>query len=116
MDSNTFMTVVELQFDTCKAVLAKKRAQYAPGIDRLSNFRKAGHLQNETPIKALHGMMTKHTVGLADLVETHEAGDPTDFADWLEYITDKINYLLLLRGLLEEVFSSVNDVDEENSH
>ena len=104
MDSNTFMTMVEIQFDTCRAVLAKKKPQYAPGVDRLSNFKKAGHLQSETPIKALHGMVSKQTVALADLVDRYDSGEPTIFADWLEYITDKINYLLLLRGLLEEVF------------
>lgn len=109
MDSNTFMIMVEVQLDTCKAVLAKKRSQYASGVDRLSNFKKAAHLQDETPIKALHGMMSKHTVGLADLVELHNSGEVTTFADWLEYITDKINYLLLLRGLLEEIFTNGDD-------
>ena len=70
--------------------------------DRLHNFKVAGKLQKCTPVKALGGMMAKHTVSVYDLIDDYEQGKAISKEMWAEKIGDSINYLLLLTALLEE--------------
>jgi hypothetical protein len=67
--------------------------------DRFHSFKVAAALQNLTPKQALCGMMCKHTVSVFDMAES---GENYPIEKWDEKITDNINYLLLLRGLIEE--------------
>ena len=78
-----------------------KADEYATD-DRLHNFKVAAELQNCTPIKALAGMMCKHTVSVYDLVNDVENGKTVPIELWNEKIGDSINYLLLLTALIEE--------------
>ena len=59
-------------------------------------------MQKCTPVKALGGMMAKHTVSVYDLIEDYEQGKTISQEMWAEKIGDSINYLLLLTALLEE--------------
>jgi hypothetical protein len=81
--------------------LTKKSDEYATE-DRLHNFKVAAEIQNCTPIKALGGMMCKHTVSVYDLINDHEAGKDIPMDLWREKIGDSINYLLLLKALIVE--------------
>jgi hypothetical protein len=98
MVSKKFNEVVEEQLEICKMVLCKKADEYAT-VDRLHNFKVAAALGSGDPIKALSGMMAKHTVSIYDMCGTDE-NYPIEL--WNEKITDHINYLLLLKGLLIE--------------
>jgi len=97
MDTKKFEAVVQLQHTRCLNVLVDRKKRYARGEDRLEQFKVAAQLSRTTPIKALGGMMSKHTTTLYDLIEH---GGPARL--WDEVLTDNMNYLHLLNALLVE--------------
>lgn len=100
MTNAEFSEVLERQLDRCRNVLVFKSQEYDMETnDRFHSFKVAGDLQQLTPKQALCGMMCKHVVSVFDMVE---AGEDYSLEKWDEKITDNINYLLLLRGLIEE--------------
>jgi len=101
MRTEQFEEVINERIEICKAVLCNKADEYATD-DRLHNFKVAGELQKCTPVKALGGMMAKHTVSVYDLIDDYEQGKAISKGMWAEKIGDSINYLLLLTALLEE--------------
>lgn len=106
MKNDDFNKIVNSQLDYCKSLLCKKGEEYdADSNDRFHSFKVAAALQNKTPIQALAGMMAKHTVSIYDLI----AQNSSDSAIWDEKITDHINYLLLLKGLLMDENGGLND-------
>lgn len=97
MKTQDFNNLVEEQFGICRAILETKGKEYAPDEgDRLSAFKTAGSVLHRTPIQALGGQMSKHTISLFEMIEN----DCKDNDLWLEKLTDQINYLLLLKGLI----------------
>uniref|UniRef100_A0A6M3LRN4 Uncharacterized protein n=1 Tax=viral metagenome TaxID=1070528 RepID=A0A6M3LRN4_9ZZZZ len=104
MNDATFFDIIDRQYKSCLRTLespAKKRT--AGDDDRLIQFKKVAAHRRITPEQALGGMMSKHTSDLYDLIDgTHLKID--DVRVWKEIITDHINYLYLLRGLVEERF------------
>lgn len=98
MKTAQFNRVVEEQLKRCTDILIVKAREYATD-DRLHNFRVAAELENCTPRKALAGMMAKHTVSIYDMCNS---GLKYPIELWNEKITDHINYLLLLRAIIEE--------------
>jgi hypothetical protein len=102
MNSITFEKLVNERFEACIALLENKAAQYATEEDRLHNFKIAGLFQEETPLKALLGMMSKHLVSLKDYVKKHENRIETSKKNWIEVLNDTHNYLYLAEGLLED--------------
>ena len=101
MRTEQFEEVINNRIETCKSVLCSKAEEYATD-DRLHNFKVAGELQKCTPVKALGGMMAKHTVSVYDLIDDYEQGKAISKEMWDEKIGDSINYLLLLTALLED--------------
>lgn len=98
MKTEQFNQVVEEQLKRCTDILIVKAREYATD-DRLHNFKVAAELENCTPRKALAGMMAKHTVSIYDMCNS---GQKYPIELWNEKITDHINYLLLLRAIIEE--------------
>lgn len=97
MNYQDFDQLVHNQFDFCRQLLAKKAYEYAPDEgDRLSAFKTAAVLQNKTPIQCLGGQMSKHTISLYEMIEA----DSKDLDLWQDKISDSINYLFLLKGLI----------------
>ena len=101
MRTEQFENIINNRIETCKSVLCSKAEEYATD-DRLHNFKIAGELQKCTPVKALGGMMSKHTVSVYDLIDDYEQGKAISKEMWAEKIGDSINYLLLLTAMLEE--------------
>lgn len=101
MKAEQFENIINNRIETCKSVLCSKAEEYATD-DRLHNFKVAGKLQKCTAVKALGGMMAKHTVSVYDLIDDYEQGKAISKEMWAEKIGDSINYLLLLTALLEE--------------
>lgn len=101
MNSKDFEKALEGRLERCKEVLGVKASEYATS-DRLHNFKVAAVLQQESPIKALGGMMAKHTVSVYDLIEAENDGQDIPIELWDEKIGDHINYLLLLWALVIE--------------
>lgn len=114
MEAQKFNTVLDAQLDRIRAMLGTKAGEYATDGDRLANFKTAAALQGITPEEALRGMMAKHTVSINDMIK---AGDPTRFSmeQWDEKITDNINYLILLRALVEETCDDGVELYEHRS-
>ena len=102
---NEFNDVVIGQMERCKMLLITKGNEYAPEamsnveIDRLAHFKKAATLMRTTPKIALMGMLVKHYISIMDM-----SMDDKDYPveQWSEKITDSINYLLILRAIVEE--------------
>lgn len=101
MDARQFNTIINRRIEDCCDLLGVKSDEYATD-DRLHNFKVAAEVQGCTPIKALAGMMCKHTVSVYDLVNRNEKGFFVPKELWNEKINDSINYLLLLSALIEE--------------
>ena len=98
MNTNEFNEIIDKILMKCTDVLINKAKEYATQ-DRLHNFKVAAELQGISPKQALMGMMAKHTVSVADMCRSGEY--PLEM--WDEKIGDSINYLLLLRCLVEEL-------------
>lgn len=99
MDKATFDVIIEEQLARCYDLLVEKGKEYAPGADRLSAFKKAADLQGCTKAEAALGMMAKHLVSVTDMIQSR--GHYTT-SRWDEKITDSINYLLIIRAIIEE--------------
>lgn len=99
MKTEQFNEIIHEQISRSLDVLVVKAKEYATN-DRLHNFKVAAALKGETPVQALAGMMAKHTVSVYDMCMTKEINRNMD--TWNEKITDSINYLLILRALIEE--------------
>lgn len=106
MNSERFNDITKKRIENCLNTLCHKAGEYATE-DRLHNFKVAAELQNCTPITALAGMMSKHTVSVYDLIQKQEQGLVVPMEMWEEKIGDSINYLLLLSALVQE------KIDEE---
>lgn len=121
MTIETFNTIVNEQIDICTNMLTGKGLEYAPdaakekgpevaplgyeknsatkNADRLAHFKKAAAIMSTTPKVALLGMLSKHIVSVSDMC-TDNRNYPIE--KWNEKITDSINYLLILRAIVEE--------------
>lgn len=97
MNTANFDNIVKSTVDRCLNTLIVKAKEYATE-DRLHNFRQAAHLQGISQRQALAGMMAKHTVSVYDMCSGGEY--PPEM--WDEKICDSINYLLLLRVMVED--------------
>ena len=97
MNTQTFEPIIHSMIKHCQDTLCSKAKEYATGSDRLHNF-KVAQIQNITPIQALAGMMAKHTVSVYDMCQ----GGDYPLEMWQEKIGDSINYLLLLRALVDD--------------
>ena len=99
MDNKLFKNIVDEQLTICKNVLCNKSKEYDFGEDRLHSFKAAAAFLNSTPEEALLGYMTKHLMSISDMIHTV---DKFTYKKFEEKITDTMNYLLLLKGLLYE--------------
>lgn len=105
MKINAFNKVIKEQLETCENTLIGKGFEYAPDavdeneVDRLAHFKKAAVIVQGTQKSALLGMLAKHLVSVSDMC-TDEHEYPLE--KWSEKITDSINYLLILRAVVEE--------------
>lgn len=101
MKLKTFQQLVANRQAKCNEVLNKKKENYATGEDRLEQFKDANHLTHSTPEQALWGMASKHITAISYLIREGKFGKE-DLAQWEEKLTDTINYLYLLEGLVKE--------------
>lgn len=104
MQQDKFNRVVKAQADKSLSLLTKKGKEYDNNtFDRLNSFKVAAALLGKNQTTALAGMMAKHTVSVYEM-----CANPTayDMARWEEKITDSINYLLILKAMIEEELSN----------
>lgn len=106
MTYEEFSECFESRVDLCRRVLIGKNTEYARGGDKLSNFKKAAGRLGQSPETALIGMETKHSISIVDMVQDLERGIHHPMDKWEEKIGDELNYMFLLRGLLEERYGA----------
>ena len=103
MTNSDFEKAINEQIDYCKTLLVAKGEEYSNSRDRLIAFKTAAAVQGISQKEALCGMMAKHTVSIYDMCNL--ASPPSTKEKWIEKITDNINYLLILRAMIEEDFA-----------
>lgn len=113
MTHEKFNKVIDEMLEKCKSTLTKKQDEYNLDEDRLSFFKEGNDLTKLSPERILYLFMYKHIKSLADMVAS-EKSYPKEL--WEEKIQDNINYLLLLRALLEDdkLMDEVNKVKKTN--
>ena len=100
MNQNKFQEIVVEQVNRCKNTLIKKVIEYdCETSDRLRSFKRGAVILNMTPKQVLTGYLNKHIISIYDMCSSDKKY-PVE--QWNEKITDAINYLLLLRALIEE--------------
>jgi len=91
------------RFNYClNLMVGTKHEEYSRQDDKLYNFKRAGEIQSCTPEKALIGMYCKHLVSVLDMVKDLDDLKYPRIKLMMEKISDSINYLVLLEGLLTE--------------
>lgn len=101
MGTESFNAIIQAQMDWCMNKLVAKAVEYSEDDDRLHNFRVTAALRDTDMRDAVAGMMAKHTVSVYDMCN---AIDLDDLDQWDEKIGDSINYLLLLRAVVQEEY------------
>ena len=96
-ENNEYRDCVKETMRMCEDVLLKKNKEYTNNMHPFHNFQIAAELQDTTLIKALAGMMAKHTSSIYDMCNSEK-----DFSieKWNEKIIDHINYLIILRAMV----------------
>lgn len=100
MTTEEFNKIANTQIDACRSILGVKHEEYTlDNADRLDYFKRAAILEKASPKSALLGMLAKHLISISDMCASEKNYSK---ARWEEKITDSINYLILLRALVEE--------------
>ena len=99
MRTEEFNKIVETQLERIRSVLVKKADEYNLEEDRLGFFKRSAAFAQETPEQALYGFLLKHLQSITDMVQS---GNSYSEDLWREKITDAMNYLVLLLGLLKD--------------
>jgi hypothetical protein len=102
MTSQQFEKVFEARVDLCRRVMLAKNQDYGRGDDRLHNFRQIAETENCTMEAAAQGMLVKHWQSIRDMLGDLDRSQHHHMAVWEEKIGDALNYLFLLRAMLEE--------------
>ena len=103
MSREDFLDFASERLDGCFSLLAVKGMEYDRNDDAFHNFYRGGELLAVEPETALVGMFNKHIVSLLDIVDDIECEGIFPEVEVLnEKVTDTINYLLLLNGLILE--------------
>lgn len=98
MNSIKFNETINEFIEYIADTMQTKNDEYTSGDDRLSNFRRAAHLTGITMEQANWGMMVKHVVSVADLVQ-RESVDPEL---WKEKLGDLANYCALMWAIVND--------------
>ena len=103
MKPGVFNQLLKEMLEETERVLSSKALEYASGIDRLHNFKKAAELGDCTPLRAAWLMCNKHIVSISDMVSQKEWGDATyEMSMWKEKLGDARNYLYLMQAIIAE--------------
>lgn len=86
---------VEKQLD----LLLRKNGGYNDNSDALRNFKVVAVLNHQTPEQALWGMASKHVASIADMISS---GQEFSAEIWDEKVGDLLNFMLLLRALVDD--------------
>lgn len=107
MTAQEFDKVVNDQFDASRDIMKSKGSDYTDNLDRLSNFKIVGELVGVDPRVVWAVYSAKHFIAIANYCGRGKTeSEPIDGR-----ISDLINYLLLLKGLVVESRVKVDFAD-----
>ena len=106
--ASDFELLLNGRIQAIRDTLSKKGSEYSRNYNRYHNFDLAARILNTSPEQALIGMYIKHFVSILDIIYQDDAltnpvkiEDAKAFFEMLsEKITDSINYLILLEGII----------------
>jgi hypothetical protein len=104
MDQSFLQCTVRGRIRKIQELFFKKQKEYAPGSDKMHNFRTAARMLNTSMEDALRGMLMKHIVSVNDMIEKTQSNPEYKPEHELvsEKIGDIINYYILLEAMLYE--------------
>lgn len=102
MTQQYFAVLLAERIAKTNTTLALKGGEYAPGNDRLHNFKVAARIDDQQPEQALWGMAKKHLVSIMDLIDLCGRNLTPSRALVNEKFGDMINYLILLEAMMIE--------------
>ncbi len=99
MEYSEFDSIIKQALEESGRLLSSKAEEYAPGLDRLSEFKHAAALHKCHPMEHLFHLMSKHYITLSEF-----ANHPQDLSmgSWCERLVDIRNYTILAEALLVE--------------
>jgi len=109
-----FNRIVEETLGKCRILLDVKEKDYSGDIDRLEQFKIGAALEEHSPQESLRGMMTKHVTSVYSYIKKSARGEKISIEQWDKKLLDNINYLILLRALMIEINSAVEDTNGRN--
>lgn len=71
---DNFDKIIEERLEKSKQLLLVKGKEYIRGNDRFHNFNRTAAMNRETPVKSLHGMLSKHLVSYLDMLDDIDKG------------------------------------------
>lgn len=110
MTQQDFNQIVTKMLDHARDTLVKKQAEYNLSDNRFDSFIHGAGITGWTPEQVLLGYWTKHLASIIEIINS-KAQFSEELVD--EKIGDAINYLLLLRGLLEDQNRIIKQTESE---
>lgn len=102
MTAEEFDMIVERRINKIKDTLLSKAEEYAGKTERLHNFKRGAAMTGQQPAQVCVGFMVKHLVSVFDIIDDLSLGDGRRLCHFDEKVTDAVNYLILLEGLVKE--------------
>jgi hypothetical protein len=99
MKNNDFIPITEQFVKDMRDILDMKDIEYSSDTDRLYNFKIAANMSDETPERALWGMLVKHLISVRDICYHPES---VTRGLLKEKTIDTANYMVLLNALIME--------------
>ena len=116
-DEKFYKIVAYVKEELITKTLIQKGKEYTRGKDRLSNFKGMAAMLDCGPERALLGAWAKHLQSIFDMISDLESDNirqHASLAQWDEKIGDVINYLILLRALIEERRDEINLIHKDD--
>lgn len=113
MNNNEFYQRTEGFYQECIQIMKTKGGEYAGSEDKFANFKRLSGLQQISPLSIWFTYFTKHFDSLTSFIRRVNKGESVAEVDASlsepisGRIGDMINYLFILKGMIEEEKSSV---------
>ena len=108
LTTKEFEKTFEVQVEECRNILIQKTKEYVlENDDRFKAF-KLNWLSDKSinPKEVLWGQLVKHLNSIHDMCMINDKDYDAVMADkWVEKITDAINYLIILRGIISDIIT-----------
>lgn len=103
MNNEQFLSLLAAVQKETFDLLESKGKEYSGTEDRLANFKRGAANVGVKPTTILYIYLSKHLDSIATYIKNEQKGLPLALSEPIEgRINDAINYLILLRALIEE--------------